>query len=503
MRVKLNVAYMGFPAGTIVESSGLWDQITLLGQCEILSLNDTPPVTVPYLVNKVASANVHNSFDAAAVSTSATYEKLKTITLPDGLLGSQRFLFDIGTNDSEVAAYGKIYRNGVALGTEQSSTSGIGSITAFTGTPVAGGSGYLPNEVLEVAGGTGGQVTVATIAATGGLETVTSGAVGSGYSVNDELTLVQEGASGGKIIVDTVKLGAIGTVASAPTAGGSGYLPADVLTLTEGTGGTVTVLTIAATGGLQTVTIATGGTGFAEGANVLTVVQAGGALGTISCTASAEGIITSIDSVASIGSGYAVANGLAVTGGTGSDCTVNITVINGAVATVSKLASGTGYTVGAGKATTGGTGTGATIEISTTDGVAGAIATFHKSASGTGYSVANGLVASGGNGDAATFNITVINGAVASFTTIPTHDGYGYTTGTKETSGSVSGVGATVGIASVSTYATKSEDITQEWLPRDTCELWVHSDGTATAGVRNFRIAYDDAPLVAVNSTNS
>jgi len=343
MRIRLNSEYLGFPAGTIVESSGLWGQAAFLGKCTILSLNDNPPVTVPYLVNKVASANVRNSFDAAAVSTSATYAKIKTITLPDGLLGGQRFLFDLGTNDVDVAAYGKIYRNGVAIGTEQSSSSGIGSITLLTAAPVAAGTGYLPNEVLTIAGGTGG---------------------------------------------------------------------------------TATVATIASTGGIQTVTLADGGTGYTEGVgNILTVVQAGGAAGTISCTANAGGVITSIDSIGVIGTGYAVANTLATTGGSA-------------------------------------------------------------------------------NNDA-TVNITVINGAVASFATTPTHDGYGYTTGTKATAGSAKGTGATIAVATVSTYTTKSEDIVQEWLPRDTCELWVHSDGAATAGVRNFRIAYDDAPTVAVTSANS
>lgn len=343
MRIRLNSSYLGFPAGTIVESSSLGNRIDFPNDCTFLNLNDTPPVTVPYLVNKVASANVRNSFDAAAVSTSAAYAKVKTITLTDGLLGGQRFLFDLGTNDSEATAYGKIYRNGVALGTEQTSTSGIGSITLFTATPVAAGTGYLPNEILAVAGGTGG---------------------------------------------------------------------------------TVTVATIAGTGGMQTVTLADGGTGYVEGAgNILTVVQAGGSSGAISCTANAGGVIVSIDSITVKGTGYAVANTLATTGGSAN-----------------------------------------------TD---------------------------------ATVNITVINGAVASFTTTPTHDGYGYTTGTKATSGSVSGVGATVAIATVSTYTVESEDITQEWLPQDTCELWVHSDGTATVGVRNFRIAYDDVATTAVSSTNS
>lgn len=83
----------------------------------------------------------------------------------------------------------------------------------------------------------------------------------------------------------------------------------------------------ATTGGLKTLTIAAGGTGFAPGANTLTVVQTGGSLGTINVTASAEGIITGINSITTAGTGYAVANALTTTGGTGANCTVNLTAI--------------------------------------------------------------------------------------------------------------------------------------------------------------------------------
>jgi hypothetical protein len=55
-------------------------------------------------------------------------------------------------------------------------------------------------------------------------------------------------------------------------------------------------------------------------------------------------------------------------------------------------------------------------------------------------------------------------------------------------------------------YVTKSEDITQTWNPGDTCELWACMDtgnGVNEVGVRNFRICYDDAPIVMVASVNS
>lgn len=80
-------------------------------------------------------------------------------------------------------------------------------------------------------------------------------------------------------------------------------------------------------GGLKTMTIAAGGTGYAPGKNIITVVQSGGVGGQIVCTSNSSGVITSIDSVYMIGSGYVVANGLATTGGTGTGFVVNITVL--------------------------------------------------------------------------------------------------------------------------------------------------------------------------------
>ena len=151
-------------------------------------------------------------------------------------------------------------------------------------------------------------------------------------------------------------------------AGGVGYSPTDVLTLAQPVGGvssTVTVATIAATGGLKTLSIVDGGTSYSDGTNVLTVTQGGASGGTISCTASG-GVIVSIDSIVTIGTGYSVATPLATTGGGNNDCTVNITAINGAVATVTVTTKGSGYTVGTKTTTVSPSGgTGCTIGVDT------------------------------------------------------------------------------------------------------------------------------------------
>lgn len=79
---------------------------------------------LPHVVNKVASANVRNSHDAEATTQAIVYTKLKTITLTNGLVGQARFLFDLKTSNVANTATARIYRNGVALGAEQTDVTG-------------------------------------------------------------------------------------------------------------------------------------------------------------------------------------------------------------------------------------------------------------------------------------------------------------------------------------------------------------------------------------------
>lgn len=75
---------------------------------------------------KVASANVRNADATEKTSPSATYAIAHTKTITNGLLGQAKYLFDIKTSDTAEAAYGRIYKDGVAWGSEFS-VSGPGS----------------------------------------------------------------------------------------------------------------------------------------------------------------------------------------------------------------------------------------------------------------------------------------------------------------------------------------------------------------------------------------
>jgi hypothetical protein len=77
----------------------------------------------PHWVPKIASNNLRNSHDAVISDNSAVYKEIKTITFPNGLSGVQRIKFDMANENNINRVYAKIYRNGVALGTEQSTIS--------------------------------------------------------------------------------------------------------------------------------------------------------------------------------------------------------------------------------------------------------------------------------------------------------------------------------------------------------------------------------------------
>lgn len=76
---------------------------------------------------------------------------------------------------------------------------------------------------------------------------------------------------------------------------------------------------------MKTVAVGAGGTGYAKG-DILTITQTGASSGKVKVEAVNAGAVTSV-SIYDPGQNYSVANGLATTGGTGSNCTINITAV--------------------------------------------------------------------------------------------------------------------------------------------------------------------------------
>ncbi len=63
------------------------------------------------------------SASAIGATPSTGYTKVKEITIPGS--GALRIKFDLAGYGASIAVYGQVYRNGVAIGTEQSETSSI------------------------------------------------------------------------------------------------------------------------------------------------------------------------------------------------------------------------------------------------------------------------------------------------------------------------------------------------------------------------------------------
>ena len=112
---------------------------------------------------------------------------------------------------------GSAYSTGTGVLTTATPAGGTGctlDITASGGAITAAvlnaaGAGYSVGDVLAVAGGTGGSVTVATIAATGAIKTVVVLDEGAGYAPADTVTVTQTGGSAGVLTVATVSEGAV------------------------------------------------------------------------------------------------------------------------------------------------------------------------------------------------------------------------------------------------------------------------------------------------------
>lgn len=108
---RIGSSNWGFGALPTIPGVSIGSGLTLFG----------PGLDLPHTVNKAASATVRNSHDAEATTTAEVLTKVKTITFTYGILGTQRFLFDIKADGTNTAT-AEVQRNGVKIGATQTST---------------------------------------------------------------------------------------------------------------------------------------------------------------------------------------------------------------------------------------------------------------------------------------------------------------------------------------------------------------------------------------------
>jgi hypothetical protein len=112
---KAGVPATGTPTGKILQDGGAWIEIAAAaGAIKVLSL---------------ASTTLRNSNDTEKYVDNMDYTKLKEIRLDEPVRGV-RINFSIKTGDPEETVWGRLRRNGVAIGTEWSVTSDV--YTEFT-----------------------------------------------------------------------------------------------------------------------------------------------------------------------------------------------------------------------------------------------------------------------------------------------------------------------------------------------------------------------------------
>jgi hypothetical protein len=131
------------------------------------------------------------------------------------------------------------------------------------------------------------------------------------------------------------------------------------------------------------------------------------------------GVVSGVGTIVG-GTGYQSATAVAVSGGSGTGATVNITVTTGVPLTVAGGQGGTAYINATAQGTTGGTGTGLTVDITTS---AGAVTTIAIANPGSGYTVGDVITIAGGGSDA-TFTIATVEGAVGAVAIAAGGSGY-------------------------------------------------------------------------------
>ena len=198
------------------------------------------------------------------------------------------------------------------------------------------------------------------------------------------------------------------------------------------------------------------------------------------------------------GTGYESASAVAVSGGSGTGATVNITVTTGVPLSVAGGAGGTAYATATAQSTTGGTGSGLTVDIGAS---AGAVTSIAIADPGTGYTVGDVITIAGGGSDA-TFTIATVRGAVGAVAIQA--GGSGYVAGELLTIGGGGG-DATFEVASVTdtaiTISAVKDWYTNTLIPGTSLTLGAIGPRPGTSAFAAERgVSYDELHLAVIDT---
>ena len=334
-----------------------------------------------------------------------------------------------------VNAPGTGYANGETITVVNANAGGASTVDTLVG-----GTGYANGTAIATTGGSGSGLTLNLTTSNGVVTNAAINAAGTGYAVDDTITIVNANATGVRTL---------GSIATAGTgyAAGSG-----IATTASGSGTGLTAdITVDGNGAVTGVTINDDGSGYAN-AETITITNA-----------NASGVKT-LGSIASGGTGYGTGTALATTSsGSGTGLTVDVTVTNGVVDGVSINNDGSGYAasevITIANANASGVNTLGTITAAGSGYSAGSAIATTSGGSGTGLTVDITVNGSGGvtgvtvNNDGLNYansdSITITNANASGVATLGsiTAAASGYSAGTVATTTGGSGSGLTVTVA--------------------------------------------------------
>ena len=319
------------------------------------------------------TVNADGVITAIALNTAGTdYLIGDTLTITNSNLGGVDAL-NLGTLSGGVGGF----TAGTAVATTNSG-SGDNGLTVNT---TVDGNGAITNVVINAAGtgyAAGDTITIANSNA-GGAATVDTLVGGTGYANGTAIATTTTGSGSGLTVNLTTSSGVV--TGAAINAAGSGYAVND----------TITIVNANASGVKTLGTIATAGTGYSTGTAIATTNDGSGSSLTVDISSvSASGAITAV-AINDDGTGFTTSDTITI-------ANANATGVKtlGAIS-----AAGTGYTEGSatGVATTSsGSGTGLTLDIVVD--ASGNVTSATINNDGSGYAASEVITITGGNADA-------------------------------------------------------------------------------------------------------
>lgn len=279
------------------------------------------------LISNRNTVNDYWAWDGSLLYTTGTLGPLATLTSPGSSYSTAPTVTISGGSGSGATASAAV-ANGVVTGVQITDP----------------GSGYLLNDILTVSFSGGGSDTTATATATVSTTTsIVTGVLvlsgGTSYTTAALVTFTGGGGSGAEAVISGLTNGVITGITVTQT--GSGYTSPPTIAITGGTGSGATFQVQISSGGVTAVNLTNAGTGYSGDPTVSIIGDGQGA--------EAFAVVTGNTGVASVtvtfgGVGYHTAPTVSFSGGGGTGATATAHISGGQVTSVSVTDAGSGYT---------------------------------------------------------------------------------------------------------------------------------------------------------------